>query len=51
MTLRAIRMRASLGATLLASGDTDEPAQNAAPGTTAETDLRSACFNDWPADR
>jgi hypothetical protein len=51
MTLRAIRMRAALGATILAEGDTEEPTQNAGPGTTAETDLRSACFNDWPAAR
>lgn len=51
MTLRAINMSAALGDKVLFSGDSNEAAEKAAPGTTAETDLRSACFNQWPASR
>jgi protein tyrosine/serine phosphatase len=48
MTLRAVKLRVNLGEKVLYAGDQEGAVEKAKPGTTAEIDLRSACFDQWP---
>lgn len=49
MRLRAVEFRAKLAEVVVAASDEGDAAfTDAVPGTTAETDMRSACFDDWP---
>jgi len=49
MTLRPIEIRARLGETVVLSGRSGGEVENPPPGTNGHTDLRAACFGDWPA--
>lgn len=51
MTLRSITVRANLDENVVLSGEGSRETEQARPGTTAETDLRSVCFGEWPAAR
>lgn len=48
MTLRSITVRANLDENVVLSGEGSRELEQARPGTTAETDLRSVCFGEWP---
>lgn len=47
-TLVTISLYAKLGDATIASGDGDDEIEPVRPGTNADTDLRAACFNQWP---
>lgn len=51
MTLRSITIRASLDERVILTGEGSRELEQARPGTTAATDLRSVCFGEWPAAR
>ena len=48
MTLRSLHLRVSLGGEVIGSVEDTGEVEQATPGSTAETDLRSACFGEWP---
>ena len=50
MTFRSLRMRIKLGDRVLFAAKDDEAVQAVLPGTVAYSDLRSACFDNWPDD-
>jgi len=47
-TLRSLKIRVRLGEEVVFRSDSKDSPQAALPGSTAETDLRSACHDDWP---
>jgi hypothetical protein len=49
MTLRTMAIRAKLDQQVVLAADEAGEVETASPGSTAEIDLRSACFGDWPA--
>jgi hypothetical protein len=49
MTLRPIEIRAKLAGEIVFSGDSTAEVETPPPGTNGHTDLRAACFGDWPA--
>ncbi|MEA3015586.1 MAG: hypothetical protein QOI38_308 [Sphingomonadales bacterium] len=51
MTLRSISVRAKLDDEVVLSGDGSGEIEQARRGSTAEVDLRSACFGEWPEQR
>ena len=48
MTLRSLTVRANLDENVVLSGEGSRELEQARPGTTAEIDLRSVCFGQWP---
>lgn len=48
MTLQSLRMRASFGAEVVLDHTERAEIEHTAPGSTAHTDLRAACFDEWP---
>ena len=51
MTLRSLAIRVKLGDSVVLSVDEADEIETASPGSTAEVDLRAACFGEWPAAR
>jgi hypothetical protein len=51
MTLRSISVSAKLDDVVVLSGEGSGEIEQARRGTTAEVDLRSACFGEWPERR
>ncbi|HYG29296.1 MAG TPA: surface-adhesin E family protein [Allosphingosinicella sp.] len=51
MTLRSISIAAKLDDEVVLSGEGSGEIEQARPGSTAEVDMRSACFGEWPAGR
>ena len=49
MTLQSIELRAKLADTIVLSAAERGKVDSAKPGSTAETDLKAACFDQWPA--
>lgn len=49
-TLRTLRIRAGLGERTLSEGQADGTTETVRPGSTGYIDLRSACFDEWPAE-
>lgn len=49
MTLQSKALRVKLGDRIILSADEAGEMESAEPGTTAETDLRSVCFGEWPS--
>ena len=49
MTLQSVDISARLGEQLLFSAAERGDVETAKPGSTAETDLKAACHNQWPA--
>ncbi len=47
-TLRNLRIYAKLGDTLIFESGEASELEAVEAGTTADTDLRAACFNEWP---
>ena len=51
MTLRSLSVAAKLDDEVVLAGEGSGEIEQARPGSTAEVDLRSACFGEWPAAR
>jgi hypothetical protein len=49
MTLRSMAIRAKLDQQVVLASEEAGDVETAEPGSTAEIDLRSACFGEWPA--
>ena len=49
MTLRSTALRVKLGEQVVFSHNAPRDTENATAGSNAETDIRSACFDEWPA--
>jgi hypothetical protein len=50
MSFRSMKLRVSLGGEVVFKHEGKDEPEVAQPGSTAETDLRSVCLNDWPKD-
>lgn len=48
MTLRSVKLRVGLGDQVLLALEEPGELETVTPGSNAEVDLRSACFDDWP---
>lgn len=49
MTLQSKAIRVKLGDRIILSADEAGEMESAEPGSTAETDMLSACFGEWPS--
>lgn len=47
-TLQSLEIYASLGEEVIVRGEGDREVDTVQAGSTADTDLRAACFDEWP---